>query len=645
MFCLCIYFSWQYMYNYFMTQYGMTMIGKLHLFLLDNEDINLGMNHESLRRQCTMDIRERVEKLRQLMKEKGMDAYIIPSSDAHKSEYVAEHWKCRQWISGFSGSAGSVVVTMTDAGLWTDGRYHIQAEKQLEGSNIKLFKMGQPEVTSYIEWLKNSLKHKDCVGFDGKVFSAAEVKSMIDIFKAKEIKLEMNFDLINELWEDRPSIPKNPIFLHNVKFAGKSRREKIEEVRKEMKQKGANNYLLASLDDIAWLLNIRGQDVCNNPVVTSYAIVSEDKVELFIDTKKVCLEDKTELEADNIEVKDYREAANSIKRLTQKDTIMLDSNKVNMWLYSLINEEVRKVEESDITTKLKAVKNDVEIENLIRCQTKDGVAMVKFIKWLKESVNKEKITEITVDKKLIEFRDEQEHSKGPSFDTIAGYKEHAAMMHYKAVPESDYVLKGEGMLLVDCGGQYLDGTTDITRTIVLGKLSSEEKRDFTLVLKAHIGLSSVKFLYGATGSNLDVLARRPLWEYGLDYKCGTGHGVGFLLNVHEGPQGFSQVPNKVKLEQGMVITNEPGIYKEGKHGVRTENTMLVTLDEKTEFGQFMRFKTISYCPIDLEGIDINMLTSEEKNWLNTYHKEVYDKLYPYLNQEEEEWLKKETRSV
>jgi Xaa-Pro aminopeptidase len=592
-----------------------------------------------------MSIKERLEKLRKLMREKGMAAYIIPSFDAHKSEYVAEHWKCREWISGFSGSAGTVVVTMTDAGLWADGRYYIQAEKQLNGSNIRLFKMGQPEVPSYMEWIKNSLKQGHCVGFDGKVFSAAEVKSMMEVLEAKGIKLEMSFDLIDELWEDRPSIPQQPIFLHDIKFAGKSRREKIEEVRTEMKEKGANNYLLASLDDIAWLLNIRGKDVPNNPVVTAYIIISENKVDLFMDTDKASCEIKAELHVDNIEIKDYKEIENSIKKLTQKDTVLLDPNRVNMRLYSLINEEVKKVEEPDITTKLKAIKNDVEIENLIKCQTKDGAAMVRFIKWLKESVRKEKVTEITVDKKLIEFRNAQEYFMGPSFDTIAGYKEHAAMMHYKAVPESDYALKDEGMLLVDCGGQYLDGTTDITRTIVLGKLSSEEKRDFTLVLKAHIGLSSVKFLYGATGSNLDVLARRPLWEYGLDYKCGTGHGVGFLLNVHEGPQGFSQVPNRVKLEKGMVITNEPGIYKEGKHGIRTENTMLVTLDEKTEFGQFMRFKTISYCPIDLEAIYIDMLSSEEKNWLNTYHSEVYDILSPYLNEEEKKWLSKETRAI
>lgn len=592
-----------------------------------------------------MTIKERVERLRGLMKKKGMDAYIIPSSDAHKSEYVAEHWKCREWISGFTGSAGTVVVTATEAGLWADGRYYIQAEKQLEDSGIRLFKMGQPKVPSYTEWLKSSLKHKACVGFDGKVFSASEAKSMVETFKAKEIRLEMNFDLIGELWEDRPSIPDNPIFIHDVKFAGKTRKEKIEEVRKEISEKGANHYLIASLDDIAWLLNIRGQDVLDTPVVIAYTLISESKVELFIDKKKVSNENKVELENDNIEIKDYNEVADSIKNLTSKDRIFLDPGRVNMWLYNFINGEVKKIEDAEITTKLKAIKNEVEIENLIRCQVKDGIAMVKFIKWVKESVSKEKITEITVDRKLIEFRTAQEDSLGPSFDTIAGYKEHAAMMHYKAVSESDYVIKAEGMLLVDSGGQYLDGTTDITRTIVLGELSREEKRDFTIVVKAHIGLSSVKFLYGATGSNLDVLARKPLWEQGLDYKCGTGHGVGFLLSVHEGPQGFSQVPNKVKLEKGMVITNEPGIYKEGKHGVRTENTMLVVLDEKTEFGQFMRFKTISYCPIDLEGIDITMLSSDEKHWLNTYHKEVYDRLSPYLNEEEKEWLRKETREI
>lgn len=591
-----------------------------------------------------MKIKDKVEKLRQLMKENKMDAYIIPSFDAHQSEYVADYWKSRQWISGFTGSAGTVVITLEDAGLWTDGRYYIQAEKQLEGSGIRLFKMAEPGVPSFIEWLKDVLKEGNTIGFDGSVFSVDMVKDMEKEFKSKKITLKIEQDLINELWKDRPEMPKGSIFVHDVKYAGKSREEKLNQVREEMNNKGANYYLLTSLDDIAWLLNIRGTDVVNNPVVIANVIVGQSKCHLFVDSSKVPQEVKLGLVSEGVELEEYNEIQKFLQGLTSKDAIIFDTNKTNICLYNAINIDTAKIECPNVTTKLKAIKNEIEIENLKCCEIKDGVAMVKFIKWLKTSIDKEKITEISAADKLEGFRKEIELFVGLSFDTIAGYKDHAAMMHYKASEETEYTLKNEGFFLVDSGGQYYNGTTDTTRTIVLGKLTEEEKRDYTLVLKANISLSIAKFLDGSTGANLDVLARQPIWQYGLDYKCGTGHGVGFFLNVHEGPQGF-RANNYMKLEKGMVITNEPGIYKEGKFGIRTENMMIIVEDEKTEFGEFLKFEAITYCPIDLDGINKDMLTEMEKQWLNNYNKDVYAKLTPYLDEDERTWLEDETREI
>lgn len=591
-----------------------------------------------------MKIKDRVENLRKLMKENKMDAYIIPSFDDHMSEYVADYWKGREFISGFTGSAGTAIITLEDAGLWTDGRYYIQAEKEIEGSGIRLFKGAEPGVPSCNEWLRDVLKVGSIVGFDGNIFSVDMVKDMEKEFKTKKIGLKIEKDLINELWEDRPEMPKGLVFLHEVKYAGKSRTQKLSEVRKEMKKHNANNYLLTSLDDIAWLLNIRGADVPNNPVVISHVVVEEGKCYLFVDSSKVSNDVKLELAAEGVELKEYEEIQKFLEGLTSKDTILFDKTKTNICLYNAINSDSTKIEASNVTTNLKAIKNEIELENLKFCEVQDGVAMVKFIKWLKASVNKEEITEISAADKLENFRKEIELFAGLSFDTIAGYKDHAAMMHYKASEETQYTLKNEGFLLVDSGGQYFNGTTDTTRTIVLGKLTEEEKRDYTLVLKSNIALSRAKFLEGCTGGNLDVLARQPIWQYGLDYKCGTGHGVGFFLNVHEGPQNL-RTTNNIKIEKGMVITNEPGIYKEGKFGIRTENMMVVVEDEKTEFGKFFKFEPITYCPIDLNGINEGMLTYEEKQWLNNYHKDVYTKLAPYLDEQERVWLEKETIEI
>lgn len=591
-----------------------------------------------------MNIDQKLSSIRNLMREKGMDAYIIPSFDAHQSEYVPEHWKSRAWISGFTGSAGTVVVTMDECGLWTDGRYFIQAEKQLEGTEIKLFKMGEPGIPGFTEWIADSLKKEACVGLDSRVFSVTQIRDMEKLFNKNDIKINGEHDLIDLIWKDRPEIPLNKVYLHEVKYAGKSVREKLELVRGEMEKKGAENYLICTLDDIAWLYNFRGSDVNNTPVAISYALVSKNSAYLFMDGRKLPEDVASMLRENGVEIGEYNEIENKLKALN-KTSIYIDPAKVNMHLYSLLNDSLDKVEGKDIAVSMKTIKNEVEIENLRRCHIKDGVAMVKFLYWLDNALGCEEIDEISAAEKLEGFRREQENFIGPSFDTIAGYKDHAAMMHYKASNESKYALKREGMFLVDSGGQYLDGTTDITRTMVLGEISPEEKRDFTLVVKGNIALSRVKFLHGVTGTNLDVLARQPIWEEGIDYKCGTGHGVGFLLSVHETPQRLSIAYNDTKLEKGMILTNEPGIYKEGRHGIRIENTLLVIEDEKTEFGQFMRFDVISYCPIDLEGIDVELLDSKEREWLNNYHGKVYEVLSPYLDEKEREWLKRETRKI
>lgn len=591
-----------------------------------------------------MENRQKVEALRKLMKKYKMDAYIIPSFDSHHSEYVTEHFRSMNWISGFTGSAGTVVVTDSDAGIWTDGRYYIQATNQIKGSGIRLFKMSDPGVPSYTEWLSEVLSKNACVGFDGSIFPVTMVREMKNKFESKNISLNIDHDLIDEIWEDRPENPDDKIFVLDVKYAGKSRKEKLDEIRKEMKNKGADFHLLTSLDDIAWLLNLRGSDIIDTPVFLSYVVVSFDKCYLFVDPKKVPQNVKSELESDNIEVRNYEDVKDILSKLSKDDSLMFDPNETNFLLYSLVKCK-KNVEQSNVSTMLKAVKNETEIKNMKECELQDGVAMVKFIKWLKESVGKEHITEYSAAQKLDSIRMENKLCVSPSFTTISAYKEHAAMMHYVATEESAYDLKKEGTLLVDSGGQYYNGTTDITRTMALGEVSEEEKRDYTAVLKSHIDLEMAKFLYGSTGSDVDIIARAPIWKYGIDYKCGTGHGVGFFLNVHEGPQGMRQTPNNIKLVDGMDITNEPGIYTEGKYGIRTENMMLVIKDEKTEYGQFYKFEPLTYCPIDTTMVKKDMLTKDEIDWLNNYHKDVYDKLSPFLNEEEKVWLKKQTKSI
>lgn len=585
-----------------------------------------------------------IENLRKEMKKNNIDYYIIPSSDSHGSEYVSDFYKSRAYVSGFTGSAGILLVGLEEAILWTDGRYFIQAEKQLEGSDIKLYKMRIPGWPTIEEYLEANVKFDQTIGFDGKTYSLENYMKLQKIAEKRCINLKTDMDLVGEIWEDRPKLPKEKAFIHDVKYSGKSAKEKLNEVREAMEKLEAENYIISSLDDIAWLFNIRGNDVKCNPVVLSYAVVTKDKAILFVSLDKFSKEDISVLNNNGVELKEYEEIFNFVRVL--EGSILIDPNKTNASIYKSINEESSIIEDLNITTKLKAVKNDIEIKNLKACQIRDGVAMVRFMKWLKENIGKIEISEISASEKLEEFRSLGELFKGISFDTIAAHKEHGAMMHYFPTKESDYTLERYGFLLIDSGGQYLDGTTDITRTFVLGDLTEEEKKDFTLVLKGHINLMRTKFLKGTTGSNLDIMARKPLWDEGIDYKCGTGHGVGFFLSVHEGPQSLSPVPNKVQLEEGMILTNEPGIYREGKHGIRTENTMLVVKDsESKEFGEFYKFEVISLCPIDLEGIDFDLLSEEERDWLNKYHTFVRETLKEHLNEEEFKFLEKATKAI
>lgn len=582
--------------------------------------------------------------LREVMKKENVDYYIIPSGDSHQSEYVPEYYKGRAYVSGFTGSAGTLLVGIEESYLWTDGRYFIQTEKELNGSGIKLMKMNIPGYPSLIEWIKNNVKEGKALAFDGSTISTNEYKNYKELSEKNGFNIKMDKDFLNEIWSDRPELSKEKIFIHDIKYCGRCTSEKLQEVRDEMKKLEGENYVIASLDDIAWLFNIRGNDIAYNPVALAYALISDNEAVLYIDEEKVANDDKRRLEAQGVTLKPYNDIYKDIKNVTE--SIIIDGAKVNGKLYYLISEDVKIIENLNITTSLKAVKNEVEIKNMEVSQVRDGVAMVKFIKWLKENVGKINMTEISASDKLEEIRAKGEYFKGLSFNTIAGYKDHAAMMHYSATEESQYELNSEGMLLIDSGAQYLDGTTDITRTFILGSITEEEKRDFTLVLKSHIALATTIFLKGTNGCNLDAIARRPLWKYGMDYKCGTGHGVGFFLNVHEGPQGIRPFGNTIALEPGMILTNEPGVYKENKHGIRTENTLLVTKAFKNdEMGEFYKFDTISYCPIDLEGVDVSLLDEEEREWLNNYHRTVYEKLSPYLTEEEKKFLEKETRSI
>jgi Xaa-Pro aminopeptidase len=590
-----------------------------------------------------MNVKERVEQLRNLMRERGIEAYIVPSSDPHQSEYVAEHYTARTFITGFNGSAGTAVVTLNEAGLWTDGRYFIQAENQLQGSGVTLFKMGESGVPTIEAFLSNALNKGAKVAFDGKVISVDYFRSLQKALETKEFSYEVNEDLIDKVWSDRPEMPCTNVILHEVKYTGKTREEKLAEVAKEMKAMGADHYVISGLDDIAWLLNIRGRDVKCNPLTISYVVISEGKCNLFIDDRKLSGEVRAELEKANVNIMPYENIAQFLAGI-KDGIILLDPSKTNTWIHSAI--KVKTIEGMDITYRLKAMKNEVEIENIRKAMVRDGVAMVKFINWIKKTIKTQNITEIEASDKLEQIRREGDNFYDLSFNTISGYKANAAIVHYNATPGSEATITAESLYLIDSGAQYLDGTTDITRTLAMGKLTEEERTDFTLVLRGMIDLTMQRFLYGTTGSNLDIIARTPLWNAGLDYKHGTGHGLGFFLNVHEGPHRIAMIPNTVRLEKGMIMSNEPGVYKADKHGIRIENIVVVQEGEKTQYGgQFMKFETLTVCPIDLDVIDASLLTPEEKAWLNNYHKACFEKLSPYLEGEELEYLKEATREI
>ncbi|MBM6875878.1 aminopeptidase P family N-terminal domain-containing protein [Fusobacterium mortiferum] len=592
-----------------------------------------------------MKITEKIAKLKELMKERGIDYYIIPSADYHQSEYVGDYFKGREWISGFTGSAGTVVVTQNKVGLWTDGRYFIQAEKQLQGSGITLFKMGEERVPTFIQYIVNNIQSGETLGFDGKVLATNTVLDFEAKLKDKKVNFNFEFDLVGEIWRDRPSLPASQVFVLEEKFTGESVEKKLTRVRNILEEENCDVNIITSLDDIAWIFNIRGNDVKNNPVNLAYAAITVDKAVLYIGEEKLNSEVEKYLYKNGVEVRDYFEIYEDMERVSNSNIIMMDLNKVNYTIFKKLNPEIKVINRSNPSTIMKACKNKVELENLRNSHVKDGVAVTKFMYWLKNSIGKEEITEMSATQKLESFRKEQELYIEPSFDTIAAYESNAAMMHYKSTPETDRRLEAKNLFLVDSGGQYFDGTTDITRTFVLGECSEELKKHFTLVLKGMINLSKVKFLYGVTGTNLDILARQALWNIGIDYKCGTGHGVGFLLNVHEGPQGIRVQYNPQVLEEGMNVTNEPGVYIAGSHGIRLENELIVQKAEKTEFGQFMKFETMTYAPLDLDGVIKELLSKEEIEYLNNYHQMVYEKVSPYLTLEEKEWLKEYTRAI
>ncbi len=595
-------------------------------------------------------IKQRIENIRDLMKEKNIYAYIVPSSDYHQSEYVGDYFKSREFMSGFTGSSGTLIISMDEAGLWTDGRYFIQAENELKDSGIKLFKMGEEGVPTIEEYLLEKLPKNSTLGFDGRVMSVKEGQSLANKLAFKGINIEYKYDLVNDIWEDRCSLPTEKAFLLGTEYSGESFSDKLSRIRAVMKEKKATTHILASLDDIAWLFNIRGRDVKSNPVVLSYAVISIDSVYLFIDKNKIGEDIRAELSKENVQIKGYEEVYEFIKNIDENEVVLIDTSKVNYAIYNNIPSNVQKIEERNPSILFKSIKNEIELKNIRNSHIKDGVAFTKFMYWLKNNIGKIEITEISATQKLEEFRREQDKFIEPSFSTIAAYKDHAAMMHYSATEESNYKLEPRDLFLVDSGGQYFDGTTDITRTIALGPIPENVRKDFTNVVRGMIRLSKAKFLYGCRGYNLDILARGPLWEEGVDYKCGTGHGIGFVLNVHEGPNGFrwkvrEDIDDTCILEEGMVTTNEPGVYVENSHGIRIENEIVVRKAEKNEYGQFMDFEVITFAPIDLDAIDESLILKDEKVYLNNYHKQVYDKISPYLNEEEKQWLKTYTREI
>ena len=595
-----------------------------------------------------MKVSERVEALRKLMAEKGIDAYVVPTADFHQSEYVGEHFKARQFITGFTGSYGTAVITRDDAGLWTDGRYFFQATNEMAGSGIRLMKMFVGDTPSVTEFLADAVPEGGTVGFDGRVLAMGEGQEFEEVLSAKNIKIDYSEDLIDQIWEDRPPLSEKPAFFLEEKYSGESTESKLKRVREKMKESGADVHIIASLDDTFWLLNVRGDDIDFFPLMLSYSIVTMDSMELYVDERKLDDQIRAELAKNNVHIHPYNDIYEDIKKLDTSLTAMIDPMKMNYALYKNIPCKI--VEAANPTILMKAMKNPVELENIKEAHIKDGIAITKFMYWVKTRYDKEKITELSSVDKLTSLRAEQEGYIRDSFEPLCAFADHAAIMHNSPSEESDVQLKEGAFFLNDTGGGYYQGSTDITRTFVLGSVDQEMKKYFTAVVRAMMRLSRAKFLYGCYGYNLDILARGPIWDLDLDFQCGTGHGVGYLGNVHEPPTGFRWyiVPSKNEhhqLEEGMVITDEPGIYEDGKFGIRIENEFIVRKGVQNKYGQFMHFETITFAPIDLDGIDPEEMSKDEREWLNNYHKDVYEKIGPHLTDEEREWLKEYTRAI
>lgn len=594
-------------------------------------------------------IQERLAALREEMKKRNIAIYVVPTADFHESEYVGSYFKARKFITGFTGSAGTAVITLTEAGLWTDGRYFVQAAKQLEGTSVTLYKMGMEGVPKVNEYIANTLAEGECLGFDGRVVNGGWGKELEEIVAKKHGSLYVDEDLIDLIWKDRPAMSAEPVRILDMAYTGKSTKEKLADVRAVMKEKGAQLHLMSSLYDIAWLLNVRGNDISYVPVVLSFLALSEDSCTWFVQEQIVTEELKAYLTENGITTQPYESFYDYVKNI-HVDKVLMNKQVANYRICNNIPASVEVLDEKDPTERMKAIKNETEVRNTRNAHVKDAVAMCRFMYWLKKNVGKIPMTEISVSDYLEQLRAEQEGFLDLSFDTICGYADHGAIVHYSATPESDVPLKPEGLLLVDSGGHYLEGTTDITRTFVLGPITDEMKADFTRVCRSNMNLANVRFLHGCTGINLDVIAREPFWEANLDYNHGTGHGVGYILNVHEGPNAFRWQKSAGRsedsvLEEGMITTDEPGIYIEGKYGIRLENELLCCKGEKNEYGQFMYFENITYVPFDLDAIDPEQMTSVERSRLNEYHAKVYEVVSPYLEGEEKAWLKEATRAI
>lgn len=594
-------------------------------------------------------IAERLSRLRALMQQKGAGAYYVPTADFHLSEYVNPYFKSRQYLTGFTGSAGTLVVTMDEAALWVDGRYFIQAEEQLSGAPVKLMKMGEEGVPSVLEYL-SKLPEGTVIGLDGRTVSAAMALRMEKTLSTRNITLEPDMDLVGDIWPDRPPLPNAPVYVLGVDSVGVSAADKIADIRRVLVEKDADAHVLCTLDDIAWLFNLRGGDVECNPVFLSYAIIERDAAYIFADKSKfhACVQEY--LRQLNVTLLPYNDIYEFASKYDEGDAILLSTASVNYTLYDKLYDKAIIIDEENPEQLKKAIKNPVEIENMRKAHIKDGLAVMRFMRWVKENVGKEPISELSAAAKMDSLRLETEGNLGRSFSTISAYGPHAALPHYAPTEESNLAVEPRGFLLMDSGGQYYEGTTDITRTIAVGPLTDTEKKHFALVLRSMLRLANARFLYGCRGLNLDILARGPLWDEGLDFKHGTGHGIGYLLNVHEAPNGFRWkiVPERVDscvFEEGMITSDEPGIYIEGSHGIRTENLIVCRKGEKNEYGQFMYFETLTMAPIDLDAIDPSYLNDTEKQQLNDYHKLVYEKLSPYMEDGEREWLRKYTRAI